>query len=167
MWQLVVGGVAAIAFAGGAYKLGSDSGWARRDAVALGADLAREKGAHLADLQAVQASQAADREHQAAAEGVRTVYRTIEREIPAHVTAEADAHFPLPVGFVRVHDAGALRLPVADVPDPAGRPDDAASELAASEVARTIAWNYEACADNSERLRAWQAWWNGQLTIRP
>ncbi len=165
MWQLIAGGMVAIAVAGGAYKLGSDSGWARRDAVALSSDLAREKGAHLADLQAVEASQAADRDHQAAAEGIHTVYRTIEREIPTHVTAEADAHFPLPVGFVRVHDAAALGLPLADLPGPAGRPDGAASELAASEAARTIAWNYEACAENSERLRAWQAWWRGQLNV--
>ncbi len=167
MWQLIAGGLAAIAVAGGAYKLGSDSGWARRDAAALGADLAREKGAHLADLQAVEASQAVDREHEAAAQSIRTVYRTIEREIPAHVSVETDGRFPLPVGFVRVHDAAALGVPVADLLDPAGRPDGAASELAASEAARTIAWNYEACADNSERLRAWQAWWNGQLTTRP
>ena len=171
MWQLIVGGVAAIAVAGGAYKLGSDSGWARRDAIALRADLASEKGAHLADLQAARASKVVDRDHQAAAEGIRTVYRTIEREIPANVTAEVDARFRLPVGFVRVHDAAALGLPIADVHDAAGRPDDAASELAASEAARTIVWNYEACADNAERLGAWQAWWRGQLAaagaIRP
>ena len=30
MWQLIAGGLAAIAVAGGAYKLGSDSGWALR-----------------------------------------------------------------------------------------------------------------------------------------
>jgi hypothetical protein len=163
MWQLIAGGLAAIAVAGGAYKLGSDSGWARRDAVALGADLVREKGAHVSDLEAVRASQAAERNHQTAAEAIRTVYRTIEWEIPVHVSPETDARFPLAVGFVRVHDAAALGMPVADVHDPAGRPDDAASELAASEAARTIAGNYEACADNAQRLETWQAWWRGQL----
>ena len=167
MWQLILGGTAAIAVAGGAYKLGSDSGWARRDAVALTADLAREKGAHLADLQAQKASLRAASEHRLAAERIRTVYRTIQQEIPAHVTAETDARFPVPVGFVRVHDAAALRLPVADVHDPAGRADGAASELAASEAARVIAWNYEACADNTERLSAWQAWWRGQVAAVP
>lgn len=163
MWQLIAGGLAAVAVAGGAYKVGSDAGWSRRDAVALRADLAREKGAHLADVQAAQASQKADAEHQAAAERIRTVYRTLEREIPIHVSPEADARFPLPVGFVRVHDAAAGGVSVADVHDPAGRPDAAASEIAASEAARAIAWNYEACADSSERLTAWQAWWRAQV----
>ena len=171
MWQALLGGVAAVAMAGGAYKLGSDSGWARRDAVALSADLAREKGAHLADLRATEASQKLGGEHQPAAERIRTIYRTIQRELPTHVPAETDARFPVPVGFVRVHDAAVLGLPVADVHDPAGRPDDAASELAASQAARVVAGNYEACADNAERLSAWQAWWRGQLAaaapIRP
>ena len=163
MWRVILGGLAAVAVAGGAYKLGSDSGWARRDAAALSADLAREKGAHLADLRAAEASQRLGGEHQLAAERIRTVYRTIERELPTHVTAETDARYPVPVGFVRVHDAAALGLPVADVHDPAGRPDDAASELAASLAARVVAGNYEACAVNTERLSAWQAWWRGQL----
>jgi hypothetical protein len=162
MWQVILGGAAVLAMAGGAYKLGSDSGWARREAVALTADLAREEGAHAADLQALQASQQAASEHQLAAERVRTLYRTIEREIPAHVTAETNARFPVPVGFVRVHDAAALGLPVAEVHDPAGRADGAASEVAASEAAGVVVWNYEACADNAERLSAWQAWWRGQ-----
>ena len=166
MWQLILGGVAAVTVAGGAYKLGSDSGWARREAVSLTADLAREKGAHAADLQAFQASQEAASEHQLAADRIRTLYRTVEREIPAHVTPETDARFPLPVGFVRVHDAAALGLPVADVHDPAGRADGAASELAASEAARVITWNYEACAHNAEQVRGWQAWWRGQAAAR-
>src|SRR5689334_3110458 len=143
MWQVIVGGLAVLTVAGGAFKLGSDSGWARRDAEAVAADLAREKGAHLADLRALEVSQKVDSEHQRAAERLHTVYRTIEREVPAHVTAEADARFPLPVGFVRVHDSAARGLPIADIHDAAGRPDGAASEVAASEAARTIAWNYE------------------------
>lgn len=163
MWRFILGGLGAVAIVGGAYKLGSDSGWARRDASALTADLGRERGAHLADLAALAASQTAGGEHQLAAERVRTVYRAIERELPAHVTADIDARFPVPVGFVRVHDAAALGLSVADVHDPAGRADDAASELAASDAARVITGNYEACADNAERLGAWQSWWRGQL----
>ncbi|WP_293676926.1 hypothetical protein [uncultured Phenylobacterium sp.] len=168
MWPLILGGAAAIAVAGGAYKLGSDAGWARRDAVALTADLAREKGAHAADLRALEASQRAASEHRLAAERIRKIYRPLQREIPAHVSPETDARFPLPVGFVRLHDAAALGLPVADVHDPAGRTDDAASELAASEAARVITWNYEACAANAEQVRGWQAWWRGQAAaLRP
>jgi hypothetical protein len=163
MWQVILGGVAAIAVAGGAYRLGSDSGWARRDAAALSADLAREKGAHLADLRALEASQKVGGEHELAAERLRTVYRTIEREVPSHVTAAIDARFPVPVGFVRVHDAAAQGLPVADVHDPAGRPDDAAADVAASEAAAVIAGNYATCGDTAERLRSLQAWWRGQL----
>ena len=163
MWQVILGGLAAVAVAGGAYRLGADSGWARRDAAALSADLAREKGAHLADLGAQQASQKTGGEHELAAVRLRTVYRTIEREVPTHVTAEIDDRFPVPVGFVRVHDAAALGLPVADVHDPAGRPDDAAADVAASEAATVIAGNYAACADTAERLRSLQAWWRGQL----
>jgi hypothetical protein len=71
---------------------------------------ARE-GRASADLRAQQASQKAGGAHEFAAERVRTVYRTIERKVPTHVTAEIDARFPVPVGFVRVHDAAALGLP--------------------------------------------------------
>lgn len=89
---------------------------------------------------------------------IRTVTRTITTEIPAHVTLATDARYPLPVGFVRLHDAGALGLDVSAVPDPAGRPDDAASPIAASVAVGVIVGNYGLCRETAGRLTDLQAW---------
>src|SRR5580704_11131294 len=52
-------------------------------------------------------SQALAVHDQAAQDQIRTVTRTIVERVPAYVTPAADRRFPLPVGFVRVHDLAA------------------------------------------------------------
>lgn len=86
---------------------------------------------------------------------VREVGATITKEVPVYVTAKADAACPVPVGFVRVHDAAAQ----GRVPDPAaGDPDAPAAGLALSAVADTVAGNYTTCHETREQLIALQAW---------
>lgn len=89
---------------------------------------------------------------------IRYVTRTQIKEVPVYVTPEADARFPLPVGLVRLHDAAALGVDVADVPDPAGRPDDSASAVAASDLGGAIAGNYGECRADQARLIGLQGW---------
>lgn len=91
-----------------------------------------------------------------AQERVRTVTRTIIRDIPHVLPVETDRSFPLPVGLIRLHDAAALGT--NPVPDPAGRADDAASPVAASDLANAFADNYGACRLNSEQLVGLQSW---------
>ena len=86
---------------------------------------------------------------------VRQVGTTITKEVPVYVTAKADAACPVPVGFVRLHDAAAQ----GRVPEPAaGDPDAPAPGLVLSAVADTVADNYTTCHANTEQLIALQAW---------
>lgn len=163
MWQFIVGGVAMLGAVGGAFWVGDSSGYARRDAQAMKAELRLERAGRAADQRAVKASNEIAQALAARTTTIRETHRTIEREIPRAITPETDARFPLSVGFVRVHDAAAASVPLADVHDPAGRPDDAASTVAASEAARVIGWNYEAANDCAARLIGWQDWWRAQV----
>ena len=78
---------------------------------------------------------------------------TIIKEVPRYVPAQADAACVVPRGFVRLHDAAAA----GTVPDPdTGNADAAASGLALSAVASTVAGNYTDSLANSEQLSTLQ-----------
>ena len=80
---------------------------------------------------------------------IRVKGDTLIKEIPRYVPAPADAACPIPVGFVRLHDAAAA----GTLPDPdPGDADAAASGLALSAVAATVAGNYTDSLANSEQL---------------
>lgn len=85
---------------------------------------------------------------------VREKGQTIVKEVPVYVPVEADAACSVNRGFVRVHDAAAA----GDVPEPARDADAAASGVALSAVAETVADNYRICRENAEQLRALQEW---------
>lgn len=101
------------------------------------------------------------REVDAARAETRIVYRTIIERIPVHVTPEIDRDYPVPVGFVRVHDAAAAGSAPA-LPDGAGQPDNAPSGVALSAVADTVVGNYAVCNDDRARLIGWQDWYRQQ-----
>lgn len=90
----------------------------------------------------------------------RIQIRTVEtvRKVPVYVTAKTDAAFPLPCGFVRVHDASALGVDPADIPNPAGKSDGDSCEVKASEAAGIIAENYGAADQWREQLIGLQDW---------
>ncbi len=85
---------------------------------------------------------------------VREKGETIIREAPVYVSAQADAACTINRGFVRLHDAAAA----GELPEPARDADAAATGLALSAVAATVAANYQTCHENAEQLRALQAW---------
>lgn len=90
---------------------------------------------------------------------VRTVTRTIVEKVPIYVTAEAD-RLPVPLGFVRLHDAAALGTPA--VPFGAGESPDSPSGLGLSAVAGTVIGNYGQCLAWREQVIGWQAWYAEQ-----
>ena len=96
---------------------------------------------------------------QAAQDRVRTITRTLIREVPVYVTPKADAGCVVPDGFRVLHDAAAAGVPTAA--EPAGESADAPSGLALSAVADTVTANYGICHATAERLRGWQDWWAG------
>jgi hypothetical protein len=95
---------------------------------------------------------------QRAQDRIRTVTRTLIEKVPVHVPPSADARFPLPWGFVRLHDAAAIGDDLPAVAAGAARPDDAASDTTASEAAAVIIGNYGNCHADQARLAELQAW---------
>ena len=99
---------------------------------------------------------------------IQTVTKEVVREVPTYITPAIDAAFPLPVGFLCVHDAAIT----GQSPTPGGPCDtpDAPSGVKASVAATVIAENYGACNECCERARQWQLWyadlrarWNGAV----
>lgn len=82
---------------------------------------------------------------------VKEVGRTIIKEVPVYVSAEADRACTVPVGFVRLHDAAAAGV---RPPDPAGAADARPAGVALSAVTETVAGNYTACNANAEQLNS-------------
>jgi hypothetical protein len=76
--------------------------------------------------------------------------QTLQRETPIYVTPSTDRAFPLPVGFVRLHDAAAT----GGLPGPARDTDATSSDVTASQAAGVIAANYGTCLDIREQLNA-------------
>ena len=96
---------------------------------------------------------------------IRTVTRTIVEKVPVYVPAPTDARYPLPNGLVRLHDASALGLDPAALPNPAGGLDDAASTVAASDLATVLAGNYGQCREDQQRLTDLQDWVRQQQAL--
>ncbi len=130
-----------------ALAVGFSGGWTVRDWKAARDDAASIETAHQAQLAAVAAALELERAQAATSDGIaaeaaeaqvriRTVTRTLIKEVPVYVTPDDDRRCVVPVGFVRIHDAAAAGI--RPVPDPAGRPDDAPSGLALSAVAGTV-----------------------------
>lgn len=92
-----------------------------------------------------------------------TVTNTITRKVPQYVTKETDAAFPLPCGFVRLHDAAASGVDPDTVPIPAGLNDGSTCPVAASDAAGVIAWNYGQALQWKAQLDTWDAWYDGQV----
>lgn len=71
---------------------------------------------------------------------------TIIKEVPVYVPAQADAACTVNLGFVRLHDAAAA----GELTTPARDSDAAASSIALSTVATTVAANYQTCHETAE-----------------
>ncbi|HFZ2546513.1 TPA: hypothetical protein ACIJ26_005435 [Pseudomonas aeruginosa] len=82
---------------------------------------------------------------------IEKVGRTIIKEVPVYVSAEADRACTVPAGFVRLHDAAAAGLPPSGS---AGAADARPAGIALSAVAETVAGNYTACNGNAEQLKS-------------
>jgi hypothetical protein len=104
------------------------------------------------------ASQAIAVGDQRADDRIRTVTRRLIEKVPVYVTPQTDRAFPLPWGFVRLHDAAASGDDLPATAAGSARPDDAASDVAASEAAAVVVANYGGCRADRQRLADLQAW---------
>ena len=81
--------------------------------------------------------------------------KTIVEQVPIYITADTDRGYPLPAGFVRVHNAAAA----GEVAGPATESDRQAAAITVSAAAATIASNYTDCRGLAEQVIGWQAFY--------
>jgi hypothetical protein len=156
MWKasIVLAALAAVAGFAGGWQV---HGW--RDA---SAELSAARTAvRVAERQAAVGQQVAVSDQQAQ-DHVRTVTRILIRKVPQYVSPTTDVRFPLPWGFVRLHDAAAAGVDLPALAAGPARPDDAPSDVAASAAASVIVANYGDCHADQDRLAAFQAWARGE-----
>lgn len=118
---------------------------------------------------AAEAQEAADKitygvNAQAAEARARRLEITIAnlQRIQSYVSPETDRLFPLPCGFVRLHDAGAGGISAAAVPLPAGKADGDKCDVTASSAASIIQRNYGLALDWKGEVDGWWKWYNQQ-----
>jgi hypothetical protein len=144
-WPLIGGGFKAQAAGLQAQIAARDLGEARAQAAALAA---RER---LAEAQNRIARDAATGDR-----AIQTQIQTVIREVPSHVSVQADADCRVPWGVVRLLDAAASGAGLADVAAriAPGRPDDAASPVKLSDLVALQAANLGAARQNAGQLAA-------------
>lgn len=88
--------------------------------------------------------------------------KIITKEVIRYVSPATDAHFPVPVGLLRLHNdalSGEVGPETAAVPGGGPAPDDAASSTPASTLGRVIRDNYAECVARGEVIKGWQNWY--------
>lgn len=84
------------------------------------------------------------------------------RKVADYVSPETDRLFPLPCGFVRMHDAGARDISAAAVALPAGKADGDKCDVTASSAASIIQRNYGIALDWKGEVDGWWRWYDKQ-----
>lgn len=87
-----------------------------------------------------------------AQERILTHTITLTQEIHDHVPPVVDHQPCVPYGFVRLHDAAAYGVGIADTGVPAGQPDDACAPFAWADIAAVVVQNYGAARQNAQQL---------------
>ena len=137
---------------------GFAAGWRLHDWRDAAASLRQARQAEKTTVRQDAVAQAIAVRAQAAQDRIRTITRTLIEKVPVYVTRNADARFPLPWGFVRLHDAAVLGDDLPATSEGPGQPDDAPSGVAASGAAAVIVANYGACRADQQRLTDLQDW---------
>lgn len=86
----------------------------------------------------------------------------ITREIVKEVAGkQLDAQCSLPQSTISLHDSASRN----EVPQRAAATDGTPSGIEASRLLDRVIENYGACHENTEKLKAWQEWYNNQRKI--
>lgn len=137
----------------------------QRDAANAAAAAAHAAAAHQAAADKITHDQ--DVANAEAHQKIVTVTQHIIQKVPTYVTPETDKRFPLPCGFVRLHDAAADGVEPAAVPFPAGYADGQQCPVAASYAASIIAGNYGLALGWRRDLQTWENWYQEQAAKWP
>jgi hypothetical protein len=162
-----------VAIVAGSLAIGASSSWwltrdhylgviARNALAAAQAVIDAATNARDAQASADKITHDSDVKNAEAHQRIQTVIKTITREVPAHVTPQTDATFPLPCGALRVHDAAARGVETASIPLPAGKSDGDKCDVATSLAFTIIAENYATALGWQADLKTWNAWYSDQ-----
>ena len=152
----IVGALAVVLALFALYQVGVSHGVAKQKAdearrVAAATKVIRKVEKHAEAITAKTDAKTAERVVE-----IRTVTKTLTKEIPVYVTAEADRVAVLPVGLIRLHNQAALG--VSQVPADPGFVSDAPSGVAASAFGGVIVANYGIAYEWKERAVACESW---------
>lgn len=84
------------------------------------------------------------------------------QKVRSYVPPEVDRLFPLPCGFVRLHDAGARGIDAATVSLPTGKTDSDQCDVAPSVAAGIVQRNYGLALDWKGEVDGWWKWYGEQ-----
>lgn len=138
------------------FGAGFRTAWVWQDNAYRAAQLTASERARQDERKAAEVAFRAGQESAAAQERIRTVTKTIVKEVPVYVSREADSRCAVPVGALRVLDAAARGVPVA--PPPAGQSDDTPSGVDLSAVVGAGAEDIGTCHAVRQQLIDLQAW---------
>jgi hypothetical protein len=148
--------------------IGSGGAWWLRDQMAANAKLDSARKDTKAAVQVIKRTDQAARVTESVgarvekrAVEIRYITRTLIKEVPVYVTAEADRLYPVPVGAVRLHDLAAQGSAPA-IPDGSGEPVDTPSGVAMSAFVATVVDNYGVCREVRGQVIGWQEWYAEQ-----
>lgn len=96
-----------------------------------------------------------------------TVTQHTIQKVPTYVTPETDKRFPLPCGFVRLHNAAASGVEPEAVSIPAGHTDADECPVTASQASSIIAGNYGLALGWRTDLKTWEKWYADQVAAWP
>lgn len=164
MWIKLAGvALAAAALAGGVWWMTSTY----YDLKITDMKLAQSQAVVIAQDQAAHTQAAADKithdrdvANAEAHQKIKTV--PITQEVPIYVTRETDDRFPLPCGFVRLHNAYASNSAAASISLPAGKSDADKCDVTASAAVAIIGANYGLALGWKADLETWVKWYADQ-----
>lgn len=93
---------------------------------------------------------------------IRTVTKTLTKEVPVYVTVKSDLACVVPDGFVRLHDAATHGVALPAAP---GGLVEAPSGVPLSAVAETIVGNYGLGLEWRAEALAWRGWYARQADL--
>lgn len=91
-----------------------------------------------------------------------TVTQHIIQKVPTYVTPEIDKRFPMPCGFIRLHDAAASGVEPEKISLPTGLSDPDICPVTASAASAIIAGNYALALGWRADLISWEHWYADQ-----
>ena len=153
-WMFGVAGIILIAFL--VYRGGVSAGVDQERAAEARRIAAATKVVKKVEKQAAEITAKTDEKTAARLVEIRTITRTLTKEVPVYVTAEADRTVVLPAGLIRMHDKAALGL--SEVPADPGFVPDAPSGVSPSDLARAFVSNYGTAYEWREAALACRSW---------